>query len=1098
MIRKRESKMDLKGAIFGCLFLILGFFTSILTPVLSTTTVYAVPENTVEAEVEVETEVEPETRVIDADEEIDTILYGENGADQANESKKATSDQCKNSLGAVGWLVCPITEKISDAVDWIYDRIETILIINPISMEDGSPIYEIWKYCLGLTNIVFIIFLLVVIYSQITGLGISNYGIKKVLPKLIVVAILVNLSFLICSIAIDISNIVGSSLRGTFEAVETAVMENYKTEAAAQGITFEEEISYAGTYSALVGGGTLGVGALAIGFETGAIWLLIPTVLGAIVSVATGLITIALRQAVVVLLVMISPLAIVAYMLPNVDRWFKKWRALFDKMLIFYPMFSLLFGASSLAGFAIMMGMKNGFGVILGLAVQIFPLFYSWSLMKMSGTFLETINAKIQGYAAGPLATNRAWAESHRQLSKYKHLAAPKVYTPSLRLAQFLSNRKVAREEETNEHMLTVKNRGLAYNASRKYRNNIPTKEAEEEYEAQARNMRYMKIVERHKDNMNKGLGSLEAVQALSNNSAKKMRLHQLDVENVKASDSLKMERARGAMIEYENAKGFQKRVSDAVDAHMDTEVLRTGETGTRKLHNAITDANMERYNEMKEIMEGKAADVHFIGADASHAFNAQSKVVAGKFQDYFNLTAPTQDVVHRLNELTKSSDSSNYIDAIVAGMRTLNLRGDTDLIRKQVTNILADKKLELGTYASQSLASFLMFDVKGNDPFLRRLGKYINLETARMYNDLDDPNKRRRTRKDVSMYEYVNGEYIDEDEDGHVIREADGSVKMGRPKRGAAILMKGTSFKDMERTAIADMIEGIRENSVDPETGAFDYERFKKNEKAIWDAIMPNIIGDQFSFLSGSEQIIALSKGITGVDLGKHKIDWEGIFGKDIARQLTEEQKEDYINNVLKERTKTFLGGHVPVQIAKTKTDMLESIKSQYALLSFLTDKDGNIVPERLRELEGNTFGDRPEDGLGRYEDFENRQMDGIKEKFVDSFKPDALKGFVKMQHRGYQGESKDGLIQLINPDKLYEQYFGNGKNNVEKIFNQYRISRNSDVRGFWREAEKVLVEEGLVEDAVTLNDMRASLPSYTSVDQLYEKIMEEFFGGI
>ena len=40
-------------------------------------------------------------------------------------------------------------------------------------------IYEIWKYCLSITNIVFVIFLLVVIYSQLTGMGISNYGIKK-------------------------------------------------------------------------------------------------------------------------------------------------------------------------------------------------------------------------------------------------------------------------------------------------------------------------------------------------------------------------------------------------------------------------------------------------------------------------------------------------------------------------------------------------------------------------------------------------------------------------------------------------------------------------------------------------------------------------------------------------------------------------------------------------------------------------------------------------------------------------------------------------------------------------------------------------------
>ena len=79
----------------------------------------------------------------------------------------------------------------------------------------------------------------------------------------------------------------------------------------------------------------------------------------------------------------------------------------------------------------------------------------------------------------------------------------------------------------------------------------------------------------------------------------------------------------------------------------------------------------------------------------------------------------------------------------------------------------------------------------------------------------------------------------------------------------------------------------------VDFKTGKSD--KFKKNEAAIWDAIMPNIIGDQFSFLSGSEQIIALGKGITGVDVKDHAVDWKGIFG-DYADLLTPEQKADYL----------------------------------------------------------------------------------------------------------------------------------------------------------------------------------------------------------
>ena len=97
---------------------------------------------------------------------------------EANVSNGVKVNTCKQSMGSLGWAVCPIMEKTADAVDWLYDKIEDILLIDPISAEEGSPMYEIWKYCLGLTNIVFIIFLIVVIYSQITGLGINNYGLK--------------------------------------------------------------------------------------------------------------------------------------------------------------------------------------------------------------------------------------------------------------------------------------------------------------------------------------------------------------------------------------------------------------------------------------------------------------------------------------------------------------------------------------------------------------------------------------------------------------------------------------------------------------------------------------------------------------------------------------------------------------------------------------------------------------------------------------------------------------------------------------------------------------------------------------------------------
>ena len=1105
MIAKRFTKSRLVKAVFGCLFGIIGIFGGMMAPVEP---VYAVP----------------------AEEVVDENVTETNDDSAESTKKVAESVSCDDTLGSLAWLACPGTGAISKATDFLYEKIESILVINPVEMKDGEPVYEIWKYAKGVANIVFIGFLLVVVYSQITGMGINNYGIKKILPKLIVAAVLVNLSFIICSLAVDVSNIIGGGVRGLFTSIGEATV-------GTSGVS--ESVRLSEIYASIGGGTLLTVGVASIVWGPGAIWMLMATVLGAIVAVVIGLVTIAMRQAVVMLLIMISPLAVVAYMLPNTEKWFKMWKELLMRMLVFYPLFSLLFGASALAGWAIIASAKeDGFMVILGVAVQTFPLFFSWSLMKMSGTVLGTINSKLTALASKPLAQNRAWAESRRDAARAKALASGRVYTPSLALRQYMSERKIARDEETNEHNNTIKNRGLAYAAKKNYKKDgTPSREGLRAYEEQARNMRYTATINRHKNNMNGGYTRLDAVKQISakeNPTVKEKalldKLTVLDWENIDAADDLKFELSRGAQIEYENAQGFQQRVTDAMNAHADNEAIKAGNK-KYELHYGVLNGengqrNLARYDSMNRIMDGNEIGVYFAAADAAHSFSAQSQVVRGKFKDFFNYTVPTQDVENRLKSLTTTDKktTNSYIDPIISGLQILNTRGDTDILRRQLNNVFADRKIDLGTYASQALAGFMMFDVKDNDPFLRRFGKYINIETAQMFNE-NDPEKR-RTRRDVSMYEYVNGEYVDCDEDGNVIKE-NGVPKMRKSKMDMGILLAGTPFKGMERTAIKDMIEGIRENSVDidedgKKTNNFNYDKFKKNEEKLWKSIMPNIVGDQFSFLSGSEQINALGKGITGVDKKKHGFDWDGIFGKDVAKQLTPEQKKDYIE-FLHQRTKKFLNGHVPAQIARSKSDMLESIMNQYALVDAAKD------PELWEKIQKNDY---EMDGKS-YEQLEGEHIGEVRKEFVGSFTEDAVKVFLKQHKRGYQGEAKDKLIKLFNPEELYAKYFpdesrqnhsveddeeegmlvsndvesdtttsgplySDARNEMEAIFNSYRGSMGNDVAGFWEQIRSVVESESVKRGNNTIaGDFDAALSQYTSVSALYVDIINRLFGG-
>jgi len=396
---------------------------------------------------------QPDTPEDEGNEENNNASEDKKKEEEKNE-EDATKDACQEQAGSLSWIICPTSSIVAGATDALYNAIEDLLVVNPISMGNDSPIYLVWKYLRSLTNIIFIICLLVVIYSQLTGLGIQNYGIKRILPRLVISVILVNLSFLICALAVDVSNVIGNSLRGTFENIGEQVLANAEAGEALKNFHLSEFLA------AVIGGGTIA------GFTIGALggggyifYMLIVVLIGALIAVVAGLITIAARQALVALLIMVSPLAFVAYLLPNTEKWFEKWKDLLFRMLVFYPMFSFLFGASQLVGYTLILAAKNTFGIILGIAVQIFPLFFGWSLMKMSGTVLNAINNGVRKVASPVQNALTGWSTSHAEQNRQHHIASSNM--PGAKLRRYLDYRQSLRELDTQNSSNTRRDRAL-------------------------------------------------------------------------------------------------------------------------------------------------------------------------------------------------------------------------------------------------------------------------------------------------------------------------------------------------------------------------------------------------------------------------------------------------------------------------------------------------------------------------------------------------------------------------------------------------------------------------------------------------------------
>lgn len=287
---------------------------------------------------------------------------------------------CSGDLGSLGWLICPSMSLGGKLADAGYSSVSMFLDISPDIFNDNPELggaKQAWNFFRDIANVVFVLLFLWVIFSQISNVGVSNYGIKKILPKLILGAILINLSFYICQLAVDLSNILGYALKGVLEGA------SLKAEAPGVG-------GLGGGFVAVLTGALGLVGAPLFAFLTVSIPMLIWTLL----SIAAALLILVFRQAAVILLIAISPIAFAAWLLPNTESLFKKWVSAFKGLLVVFPVVSLMYGSGKLAG-AVLSNSSGGIMQFVAMCAPIVPLIATPFVIKSSLNSLGSIGAKI-------------------------------------------------------------------------------------------------------------------------------------------------------------------------------------------------------------------------------------------------------------------------------------------------------------------------------------------------------------------------------------------------------------------------------------------------------------------------------------------------------------------------------------------------------------------------------------------------------------------------------------------------------------------------------------------------------------------------------
>ena len=333
-------------------------------------------------------------------------------------SENSTSTSC--DVQGIGWFICPVSNWLADGIDYMYSALQEFLKTKPLeTTNQNSGIYLAWVIMRNISNVAFIVAFLVIIYSQLTSIGISNYGVKKMIPRLVIAAVLVNLSFTICAILLDLSNIAGYAFQDAFMGIKNTIAtvgENTST------WTWSEVISTA------LSNGALAIGAIT--FTTELLPMLVPAATLAGLTLLLILLIMAARQALIIILIIISPLAFVCYLLPGTEKWFKKWRDSFLTMLVFFPAFAVVFGGAQLAGILIIQNATGPNGAImhvLGMLVQIIPLAITPLIMKFSGGVLGKFAGFVNDKNKGWYDRTKNWSKGRREIIRNKKLANPNM-----------------------------------------------------------------------------------------------------------------------------------------------------------------------------------------------------------------------------------------------------------------------------------------------------------------------------------------------------------------------------------------------------------------------------------------------------------------------------------------------------------------------------------------------------------------------------------------------------------------------------------------------------------------------------------------------
>ena len=299
--------------------------------------------------------------------------------------------ECDGSSSALSWIICPVVDgltKIIGAVDnMITDQmtIKTGPIFgdangNCAKREHCDAYKTAWQSFRNIALGLMAIAGLIMVIAQALGMEILDaYTIRKTLPRILIAAIGITLSWTLMQFLVTLTNDLGIGIRHLIQAPFSDLKD-------------EIHLGFGGD----VPGFILGLGAIA----TGIFGLLTYAGMAAL-AVIIAIIVLILRQIAIILLILLAPVAIVAYILPNTQKIYKFWWGTFSKALLMFPLIAAFIASGQVFSAIAINNSTDPLNQLIGFGAYFAPYFLIPATFKFAGGALGQIGGFVNDRGRG-------------------------------------------------------------------------------------------------------------------------------------------------------------------------------------------------------------------------------------------------------------------------------------------------------------------------------------------------------------------------------------------------------------------------------------------------------------------------------------------------------------------------------------------------------------------------------------------------------------------------------------------------------------------------------------------------------------------------